>query len=126
MKKNCAPKSLAESVGWSRPEMLARLMKCSRRSLLKALKIEWAFWANEEQLPPEGAWRAWVFLGGRGAGKTRAGAEWIAARARGGGRFALIGPTFHDVREVMVGGPSGLRALPYERPLYEASRKRLV
>ncbi|HRP12208.1 MAG TPA: terminase family protein [Terricaulis sp.] len=77
-------------------------------------------------MPPEGAWRAWVFLGGRGAGKTRAGAEWIAARARGGGRFALIGPTFHDVREVMVGGPSGLRALPYERPLYEASRKRLV
>jgi phage terminase large subunit-like protein len=85
-------------------------------------------WAEPEQKPPVGDWRAWVFLGGRGAGKTRAGAEWVSARARYGhsGRIALIGPTFHDVREVMIEGPSGLRALADERPLYEASRKRLV
>jgi phage terminase large subunit-like protein len=92
------------------------------------LSRDWEFWGREEQLPPPGAWRAWVFLGGRGAGKTRAGAEWVCAQARRGktGRIALIGPTFHDVREVMVEGPSGVRALPYERPAYEASRKRLI
>ena len=28
------------------------------------------FWAMEHQLPPEGDWRTWVILGGRGAGKT--------------------------------------------------------
>jgi phage terminase large subunit-like protein len=69
-----------------------------------------------------------VFLGGRGAGKTRAGAEWVGALARSGrvGRVALIAPTFHDVREVMIEGASGLRALPGVRPTYEASRKRLV
>ncbi len=67
-------------------------------------------------------------MGGRGAGKTRAGAEWVAAQARrrAAGRIALIGPTFHDVREVMVEGPSGLCSLGRSRPHYEASRKRLV
>lgn len=65
-------------------------------------------------------------MGGRGAGKTRAGAEWISLRVRSGlsKRIALIGPTFHDVREVMV--EHGLRALSGERPAYEATRRRLV
>ena len=31
-----------------------------------------------------GDWRIWLFLGGRGAGKTRAGAEWIADGVRAG------------------------------------------
>ena len=67
-------------------------------------------------------------MGGRGAGKTRAGAEWVSELARWGraGRIALIGPTFHDVREVMIEGASGIRGLPHTRPHYEASRKRLV
>lgn len=67
-------------------------------------------------------------MGGRGAGKTRAGAEWVSELARHGhaGRIALIGPTFHDVREVMIEGESGLRSLPRGRPTYEASRRRLV
>jgi len=83
------------------------------------------------QRPPEGAWATWVFLGGRGAGKTRAGAEWAADRATAGaGRIALVGPTLHDVREVMCEGPSGLCALPRwgrgERPVYEAGRRRLA
>ena len=89
---------------------------------------EWRFWGREEQLAPAGDWRAWLFMGGRGSGKTRAGAEWVAAQARRrtAARIALIGPTFHDVREVMIEGQSGLRALGRRRPNYEASRKRLV
>ncbi|MEZ5957914.1 MAG: terminase family protein [Hyphomonadaceae bacterium] len=89
---------------------------------------EWSCWTRHEQYAPAGDWRCWVFMGGRGAGKTRAGAEWVHELARTGGarRIALIGPTFHDVREVMVEGSSGLRSLTRERPAYEASRKRLV
>jgi phage terminase large subunit-like protein len=70
----------------------------------------------------------WVLLGGRGAGKTRAGAEWISACARKSrsGRVALIGPTLHDVREVMIEGRSGVRSLGARRPIYESSRRRLV
>jgi phage terminase large subunit-like protein len=89
---------------------------------------DWRVWGRSEQIAPEGDWRTWLFLGGRGAGKTRAGAEWVSELARYGHakRIALVGPTFHDVREVMIEGQSGLRNLSDERPHYEASRKRLV
>ncbi len=89
------------------------------------------------QRAPEGDWATWLFLGGRGAGKTLAGASWLADRAEAlgaGGRLALVGPTLHDVREVMVEGPSGVLGLPRweearfggRRPVYEAGRRRLV
>ena len=72
-----------------------------------------------------------MFMGGRGAGKTRAGAEWLRYSVLHGGcrRAALVGPTLSDVREVMIEGPSGLRSIAsdYEDPpRYEVSRKRLV
>ena len=71
---------------------------------------DWPFWAREAQLPPEGDWRIWLYLGGRGAGKTRAGAEWIADGIRRGTmrRVGLIGATFQDARSVMIEGESGL------------------
>ncbi|MDX2274657.1 MAG: terminase family protein [Hyphomonadaceae bacterium] len=86
------------------------------------------FWSRPAQRAPEGDWRTWLFLGGRGAGKTRAGAEWTSFIARTGlaRRIALIAPTFHDVRAVMVEGESGLLALPQERPVFEPSRRRLI
>ncbi|WP_420479684.1 terminase large subunit domain-containing protein [Brevundimonas sp. FT23028] len=85
------------------------------------------------QRAPAGDWATWLFLGGRGAGKTLAGAMWLAEmadRAGPGGRLALIGPTLHDVREVMIEGVSGIRSLARwgdgARPVFEASRRRLV
>ena len=60
-------------------------------------------------------WISWLLIGGRGAGKTRAGAEWIkriaaAPKERGESerRIALIGETEHEAREVMVEGVSGI------------------
>lgn len=103
-------------------------MKCLSASQLELLLHEWGFWGRKEQLAPVSEWRVWLFMGGRGSGKTRAGAEWVARQAlgRAAGRIALIGPTFHDVREVMVEGQSGLRALGRAKPAYEASRKRVI
>jgi phage terminase large subunit-like protein len=77
------------------------------------LMDDWRFWAREEQLAPPGGWRIWLFLGGRGAGKTRAGAEWIADGVRRGKmrRIALIGATHHDARSVMIEGSSGLLSI---------------
>ena len=55
---------------------------------------DWEVWARDDQLPPptregEGPdWNTWLILGGRGAGKTRAGAEWIRAQALGKPPFA--------------------------------------
>ncbi|MAI90401.1 terminase family protein [Ponticaulis sp.] len=89
----------------------------------------WDFWARRDQRAPQKHWRCWLFMGGRGAGKTRAGAEWLrgevlAGRAR---RVALVGPTMNDVREVMISGDSGLLAIGHEleKPVYEPSRHRL-
>lgn len=67
-------------------------------------------------------------MGGRGAGKTRAGAEWVRQQvAIGKRRIALIAPTLGDAREVMIEGPSGLSriGLSHSRPAYEVSRRRL-
>ena len=103
---------------------------------LGALPWLFDFWALEHQRPPEGRWRAWVILGGRGAGKTRAGAEWVRAQVEGprprdpgpARRVALLGETIDQAREVMVMGESGILACspPDRRPRWEATRKRLV
>lgn len=55
----------------------------------------------------------WLILGGRGFGKTRAGAEWVSglARALGPVRIALVGATIEDAINVMVTGRSGLLAV---------------
>jgi predicted phage terminase large subunit-like protein len=94
------------------------------------------FWALPHQLAPEGAWKTWVIMGGRGAGKTRAGAEWVRAEVEGArpldkgrsARVALVGETIEQVREVMVFGESGILACspPDRRPEWEAGRKRLI
>lgn len=102
---------------------------------LKFLTFDWPVFAHAHQLPPERDWAVWLLMGGRGAGKTRAGAEWIRARALGhgwcetgfAGRIALVGETYADVREVMVEGVSGLLAVHpgEERPQWTPSRRRL-
>ena len=84
---------------------------------------------HRHQCPSAEAWRTWVLLGGRGSGKTFAGAYWLNGLAQTGGlTLALIGPALHDVREVMVEGASGLKetAPPGNRPRWEAGRKRLI
>lgn len=103
---------------------------------LLALPYLFEVWTLEHQLPPGGAWRTWVILGGRGAGKTRAGSEWVrsmveGARATQPGRakrVALIGETYDQAREVMVFGDSGILACspPDRRPQWSATRRTLV
>ncbi len=88
----------------------------------------WSFWAAEHQHAPVGEWLVWLVLGGRGAGKTRTGAEWIVQQVKSGARhIALVGSTFTEAREVMLEGESGLLNIghPSERPKFIASRQRL-
>lgn len=121
----CAPVSTQE-------EFLAGLSD----GALAALPWLFEFWAMPHQTPPGGDWRSWVILGGRGAGKTRAGAEWVRAMVEGprrgapgrARRVALVGETADQAREVMVFGDSGILACapPDRRPVWEATRRRLV
>jgi hypothetical protein len=71
-----------------------------------------------------------LLLMGRGAGKTRAAAEWIRRQAETGraGRIALVGATAADVRDTMIEGHGGLLSIapPWARPRYEPSKRRLT
>ena len=98
------------------------------RDLKRVLSAMLAKPLGHQQAPDHEAWTTWLMLGGRGAGKTFAGARWITLQALAHPLLALVGPTLHDVREVMIEGPSGLKALggPLFRPRWEASRRRLV
>lgn len=112
----------------------------SRRQF-EALLKDWRIWGRLDQLPPDAApngqpWATWAIIGGRGAGKTRAGAEWVRGLALGlegfaqkpVERIALIGETASDVRDVMIEGVSGILSVHGrdERPRWEPSRRRLV
>lgn len=79
----------------------------------RAYNRTWRYWWRPEQRPPHGDWRIWLLMGGRGSGKTRAGAEWIAAgvRKRTMRRIGLLGATYNDTRAVMVEGQSGICAI---------------
>jgi len=86
---------------------------------VEALRYRWPFWARDEQWPPPGDWVTWLLLGGRGSGKTRAGAEWVRGlAAEGVGPLALVGETITAAIAVMVEGPSGVLAVTplAERP----------
>jgi hypothetical protein len=67
--------------------------------------------ARPEQIPnDEGDWSVYLYLAGRGAGKTRTAAEWIAWQAskRPNTRWAVVAATFGDVRDTCAEGESGL------------------
>lgn len=100
---------------------------------------DWATYARPEQvLPKSRPWFYWLYLAGRGAGKTRTGAEtcreWVRQGYR---RLGLIAPTAADARDVMVEGESGLLAAcsssdkdysgrEMGKPLYEPSKRRVT
>ena len=91
---------------------------------------DWSLWARPKQIAPEGDWRVWLILAGRGFGKTRSGAEWVRQNVESNraGRIALVGATAADVRDTMIEGESGiLRIFPKgKRPRYEPSKRRIT
>jgi phage terminase large subunit-like protein len=118
-------------------DLLAQIGQENFESLL----ADWPVWARSDQLPqtefdPSPDWKTWLVLGGRGAGKTRTGAEWIRYQALGKpplasqpvARIALVGRTLGEVRDVMVEGVSGLLSVhgDDDRPTFLTSKNRLV
>jgi phage terminase large subunit-like protein len=70
-----------------------------------------SFWARPAQLEPEGDWRTWLALAGRGFGKTEIGAQWIRKRVNEGAQMiALVAETQKDLEEVMI--PRLLKVTP--------------
>ena len=112
------------------PDERERRLAALNYADIYALCYQWRFWARPSQLAPDGDWRVWLLLAGRGFGKTRSGAEWVREQIISGAakRVALVAPTAADARDVMVEGESGLLAIapPGERPHYEPSKRRLT
>ncbi|HEV7660375.1 MAG TPA: terminase family protein [Allosphingosinicella sp.] len=117
------------------PEQRRFVFKSMPATAQRAILDEWFWQAHGGQTEPDAApdglpWRVWAIVAGRGFGKTRAGAEWVWARAREerDARIALVAATYDEVARVMVEGESGLLAIARcdERPRWIASRGLLL
>jgi predicted phage terminase large subunit-like protein len=74
------------------------------------MHTEWVKSARPAQLPPPGDWSVWLFMAGRGAGKSYAMNHDAAyyAWTHPGSIIHMISPTSDDLRKVTFEGPSGL------------------
>ena len=115
-------------------EELERYLKGLPAPVRRTIFELWLWQAHGGQIEPKAAndgkaWRVWLVMAGRGFGKTRAGAEWVWARAREnkGAKIALVGANMDDVVKVMVEGESGLAAAAREgeEARWVASRQRV-
>lgn len=90
-------------------------------------RFNWAEKGRPEQQTPPGNWYVWLYMAGRGAGKTRTGAEFARQEIKTSRYFNLIGATADDLRDIMVEGESGILAVcpKDERPKYVPSKRRL-
>lgn len=113
------------------PEKRRRILAALTEYELMTFDKDWPAWVRFGQAPPPGSdWRVWLLLGGRGFGKTRAGAEWVRASVRGNpdARIALVAASLNEARAVMVEGESGILAVasPGKVPRFEPSLRRLT
>ena len=126
--------------GTRNPSRLRQVLESFDAQATAALASLWEVQGRADQRPPQeaqggGPWQQWLVIGGRGAGKTRTGAEWVRGLALGlpgfaqrpVGRIALVGETMADVRDVMIEGVSGILDVHgrWDRPVWEPSRRRL-
>lgn len=114
-----------DQMGLSQAQRLALLPKADRETFLDTLpetileemnRGEWWFTARPEQIPPEGQELIYLFMAGRGAGKSRSGSEWIVERVqrhpfdRHGvpTEWLVVANTLADARTINAEGPSGI------------------
>ncbi|HEX6374352.1 MAG TPA: terminase family protein [Allosphingosinicella sp.] len=103
------------------PEEQAALVGALTLEEARAADLDWPGWAHDGQFAPDGEWSTWVVMGGRGFGKTMAGAQWVSGLARAHRdrdrplRIALVAATLDEARAVMVEGPCGLLEVAHDQ-----------
>lgn len=95
------------------PDWLQWPLEQKRRFLLRLRQEVHGSWrsrARPDQLPPDGPWQTLLLRGGRGSGKTWAGAHLLdeeiqndpAREEEGPGTWAVVAPTFADARDKCI------------------------
>lgn len=124
----------SDHVGLSIKQRLARLPAAVRESYIQSLaedalhemnRDEWWYTARPEQIPPEGPELVYLYMAGRGAGKSRAGSEWIVERVmkhpfdRHGvpTEWLVVADTLADARTINAEGPSGILNVLHRRKI---------
>ena len=81
-------------------------------------RMPWEFIARMDQIEPVGNWMTWLMQSGRGAGKTKTGAEWSWKQVHRwpGFQMGVTSPTSDDHNKVTFDGPSGLLRLVEKFP----------
>lgn len=128
--------ALSRETNQSLAQIVAELVEEEQEAILEGmdadlLLYDWSFWGRPTQIPPDdGTWSIYAMVAGRGAGKTRAGAEWVhkMAMENPGCRIALVARTAADTRDVMVNGESGITSIghPDDRPTYRPAYRSVV
>ena len=116
-------------------QILSRKKINLTRRQISAYRKKWQMIRRADQTPPaDNFWDIWIYAAGRGAGKTRVGAEETVAfaEANPGTRLLLVAPNFSHLRETMIEGESGIFSV-YEKsgredeaPEYKPSVRRLT
>lgn len=119
-------------MGLSLAQRLARLPRDVREPYISSLpesvleemnRGEWWYVARPEQIPPQGNELVYLYLAGRGAGKSRSGSEWIVERVlqhpfdRAGvpTEWLVVADTLADARTINAEGPSGILNVLHRR-----------
>ncbi len=123
--------SLAERLSLRPDSERELILKDISDEAMQQLLFDWSFWGRPDQQWPDGDWSILAFIGGRGSGKTLAGAHLMheaVRRSKTPIRMALFAPTPAEARDLMIEGESGIMhtAAPSELPLYEAAKRRLT
>jgi predicted phage terminase large subunit-like protein len=102
-----------------RMEFIRQQLANPDKSLAAVAACNWVdLLARDEQVPYyfSDNWRIWLYMAGRGTGKTRAGSEWILHKRRYLNNkyphevihFGVIVPVASDIHQVVVNGPAGI------------------
>lgn len=92
------------------------LRSLPKQTLEEMNRGEWWYVARPEQIPPPGDEMVYLYMAGRGAGKSRSGSEWIAEQVikhpfdRHGvpTEWLVVADTLADARTINAEGPSGI------------------
>lgn len=106
-------------------ELIKKLNELSVPDLEALLAhTKWEQARHKHQIPPGGEWTVWLMLAGRGAGKTRAAAEWVwwEAYQATETRWLVCAPTSADIRDTCFEGDSGLISVIPEKLVKEYNR----